>query len=183
MLLRSTVTTWYHQGVTPLEVVGSRGRWIPVADPSMLQTQCRDPRSPDVRVSYYTVLYFFPSADLSTSSFLFSGAPSDDSATDPGASSLPRRATLPVFSLRYVPGHLVASNSKTTTQGAERPKAAQRHPPQPHHPHQRLSEETFGYSEWGFQPARVALAYSLARARKRSPAKICHRTERKSRES
>jgi hypothetical protein len=43
--------------------------------------------------------------------------------------SLPRRATLPVFSLRYVPGHLAASNSKPTTQGAERPKAAQRHPP------------------------------------------------------
>ena len=31
----------------------------------------------------------------------------------------------------------------------ERPKAAYRHPL----PHQRLSEETFGYSEWCFQPA------------------------------
>ena len=34
-------------------------------------------------------------------------------------------------------------------------------------PHQRLSEETFGYSEWGFQPA-VAPPYN-ARSRVRAP--------------
>ena len=51
-LLRSTVTTWCHQG--------HRSRSLPVdpsLDPCPTLQCCRDPRSPDVRVSYYT-LYF-----------------------------------------------------------------------------------------------------------------------------